>query len=80
MKRVEIIWRDISFKQVGWLHKNDVDDFCAKVKEDEVHQLGYLYKETKTMIFIVDSYFPHDTTYGSVHKIPKGCIISMKNI
>lgn len=82
MKRVEVIWRDITYKSAGWLHANDVDDFMNNKNENMVMQLGYIYKETDDLVVITDSYFLDDVTpiFGAIHKIPRGTIISITEL
>lgn len=80
MKPVEVIWVDITYKDAGWHHFTDVEDFIKDNKENTVVQLGFVYKETDEMLFLVDSYFQDDRTYGTVHKIPKGCIKSVRDL
>lgn len=77
MKKVEVIWRDITYKSTGWSHTNEVDDFIKDTNENTVYQLGYVYRETEDLLVLVDSFFLDDKNYGTVHKIPKGCIISV---
>lgn len=80
MKRVEVIWLDITYKSAGWLHANDVEDFIKDKNENIVHQLGYVFKETADLLILTDSYFVDERTYGAVHKIPVGCIISINEL
>ncbi len=79
MKIVEVTWIDIVYKEAGWHHVNDIDDFI-KDSKNVVCQLGYLYRETDEMIVLVDSYFKEDRNFGTIHKIPKGCIQKMEVI
>ena len=80
MKRVEITWMDITYKDSGWSHRNDVDDFIRDEKENIITQMGYVYLETDTMIVLVDSYCLDERTYGTIHKIPKGCVVSVDEL
>lgn len=77
MKIVEVVWVDITYKDAGWHHFNDVEDFIKDDKENTVVQIGYIFREDKKMLYLVDSFFKDERTYGTVHKIPKGCIRSM---
>lgn len=77
MKKVEVVWRDITYKNTGWSHTNEVDDFIKDSNENTVYQLGYVYRETEDLLVLVDSYFLDDKNFGTIHKIPKGCIISV---
>jgi len=80
MKRVEVVWRDITYKDVGWIHRNDIEDFINDGKENIITQLGYIYRETDQLLILTDSYCMDERTYGTIHKIPKGCIISVTEI
>jgi len=54
-----------------------VEQFFREKEESVVVQVGYVYKETDDLLCLVDSYFKDDKMYGTIHKIPKGCIESM---
>ena len=80
MKRVEVVWLDITYKSAGWVHFADVEDFIKDKNEQTVNQLGYVFRETDEMLILTDSYFVDERFYGTIHKIPKGCIVSIKEI
>jgi len=80
MKIVEVTWTDIVYKDSGWHHKNDVDDFILDTKKNTVKQLGYVYLHTDSLLILVDSYFLDDRDYGTIHKIPTGCIVEIKEL
>lgn len=74
MKKVEIVWRDITSLQ-GWLSQNQIDNFITG--ENIVTQIGYLYEEDEEHFYLLDSYFLDRSMFGGIHKIPKGCIIKI---
>ena len=80
MKIVEVTWVDISYKDAGWHHWAEVEQFFRDKEENTVIQIGYIYKETDELLCLVDSYFKDDKIYGTTHKIPKGCIIDIKEL
>jgi len=75
MKKVEIIWRDI-LSQNEWVSQEDLDNFITK-SHDEVHQIGYLYEEDEDQLVLITNYFSGKDLYGTVHRIPRGCIIKI---
>lgn len=78
MKRVEVKWRDIRSDD-GWHDANDMDDFVSE-NNSVVTQLGYLVEDDEEQIVLLDSYFLDKQLFGGIHKIPKGCVISMTEI
>lgn len=80
MKIVEVTWTDITYKDSGWHHLNDVDNFIRDDQENVVVQVGFVYREDEKMLYLVDSYFRDDKTFGTIHKIPKGCIQEIKEL
>jgi hypothetical protein len=79
MRRVEIIWIDIASRG-GWSTPNKVDQFADNDKNNRVTQVGFIYQEDEENVVIVDSYFHDKTLYGTVNKIPRGCIITITDI
>jgi len=75
MKKVEIIWRDI-VSQNEWISQEDLDIFITK-SHDEVTQIGYLYEEDEDQIVLVGNYFKEKDLYGTIHRIPRGCIVKI---
>lgn len=78
MKKVEVIWRDIMASQ-GWHSVNQLDNFCTE-DDNIVCQIGYLYEKDEHQVVLVNAYFTNKSQFGSVEKIPTGCIISIKEI
>ncbi len=79
MKAVLVVWRDI-VDDSGWKTQNQVDRFLNKLGHDIVNQLGFLLEEDEDRVVIVDSYFPDHSYYGLVTKIPRGCILEIKEL
>ena len=79
MKKVEIIWRDITAIS-GWNSQAKIDKFVSDDKENLVVQIGYLYEEDENQIVLVDSCFQGYGLYGTVHKIPRGCVIKVTDL
>lgn len=78
MKKVEVVWRDIMSSD-GWHTVNQLDNFCTE-DDNIVSQIGYLYERDENQIVLVNAYFSDKSKFGSVEKIPIGCIISIKDI
>jgi len=76
MKKVEIIWRDI-VSQNEWISQARLDRFITK-SHDEVMQIGYLYEEDEDQVVLITNYFKGKDLYGTVHRIPRGCIVEIK--
>lgn len=79
MKRIEVTWRDITCRS-GWHSQNVIDNYITDDQEGLVTHLGYKYEEDDNQLVIVDSYFLNKELYGTIHRIPKGCIVSVKEI
>lgn len=79
MKRVVVDWVDIS-GQFGWHSQNKLDEFITRDNEGLVHQIGYLYEEDEHQIILLDSYFDDKSQFGTIHRIPKGCVVSITEI
>jgi len=75
-KKVYIEWVDIIQMEAGWHSLEEIEEW-DKIEPDTVRQSGFLYKETKDYIIIIDSYLT-ETHMGTATKIPKGTIIKMK--
>jgi hypothetical protein len=75
MKPVLVIWKDI-VSDDGWHTADQLDDFAES--DNTVRQLGYLYEEDENQVILMDSYFEKKDLYGGVHKIPRGCIVSIE--
>jgi hypothetical protein len=74
--KVYVEWVDIIATDAGWHTKEEVD-YWLQVETDTVKQVGFLYKETKTHIVLIDSFIT-PTYLGAAIKIPKGNIIKMQ--
>lgn len=79
MKKVEVVWKDITSDD-GWRDSDELDEFVHE--DNTVRQLGYLYEDDQDddKIILLDSYFDHKKLFGGVHKIPRGCIISITEL
>lgn len=75
-KRVEVTWRDIVFDE-GWHTQKQFDKWVTETSHNTVKQLGYLMEDEEDYLIIVDSYFEDESAYGTIHKIPKGCIVQV---
>jgi hypothetical protein len=76
MKPVLIVWKDIVYK-AGWNTQKEFDEWVTKTKHHIVNQVGFIIEDDEDQLVIVDSYFEDKSAYGTIHKIPKGCIISI---
>jgi hypothetical protein len=79
MKLVLVEWIDI-ISEGGWRSASKLDNFITDEGDHLVLQVGFLYEEDENQIVLLDSYFPHRELYGGVHKIPKGCVVSITHI
>lgn len=76
MKIVLVEWRDI-VGQFGWFSQNQVDKFVTDNDEGVVQQVGFLYEEDEDQIVLLDSFFNKKDQFGTITKIPKGCVLKM---
>ena len=76
MKIVEVIWADIIMSD-GWHKQNKVDKFTTNTNAPLVRHVAYLYEEDENQVILCDSYFEERELYGTLHRIPKGCIQSL---
>lgn len=81
MKPYLIKWKDISHDE-GWHSQDEIDDFISDEQENTVVQLAFLYEESETELAFIDSWIGHgdNKQYGVIHKIPKGCIVEMREL
>ncbi len=79
MKLVIVTWRDIT-ASLDWHTLNKLDAFITDQKENLVHQVGYLYEEDDDQLVLLDSYFADKSKYGTIHKIPRGCVVDIKTL
>jgi len=75
-KKVYIEWIDIIQMEAGWHSLEEIEEW-DKVESDTVKQIGFLYKETKTYIIVIDSHLT-GSHMGTATKIPKGTIIKIE--
>jgi hypothetical protein len=78
MKPVIVVWKDIRSED-GWRSADEMDDFIAG-NNTIVNQIGFLYEQDEEQIILLDSYFLDKELFGGVHKIPRGCIISIQEL
>lgn len=76
LKPVLLVWKDIVYSE-GWNSQKKFDKFTTNTGHNVVRQLGFLVEDDEDQVVIVDSYFTDESAYGTIHKIPKGCIISI---
>lgn len=57
-----------------------LDDFITNREQRTVTQLGYLYEDGDDEIVLLDGYFLDKSQFGTIHTIPKGCILKMEFI
>ena len=76
---VIVKWVDI-VGRLGWHSQNTLDNFITDETEPVVYQTGYLYEEDEHQIVLIDSYFHGATQYGTIHRIPRGCIIEITHL
>jgi hypothetical protein len=76
--KVYVEWVDIVATDSGWHTKDEIEEWLI-TEVDTVKQMGFLYKETKSHIILIDSYLTADYL-GAAIKIPKGNIIKLKKI
>jgi len=81
MKPYLIKWIDISHDP-GWHDQDEMDEYVTNKKENTVMQIGFLYDDSENEIIFVDSWIGDGDViqYGVIHKIPRGCIIEMKEL
>lgn len=76
MKLVQVDWVDIH-ASLDWHTQNKLDAFITDDKANLVHQVGYLYEEDENQIVLLDSFFDDKSKYGTIHRIPKGCVVGV---
>ncbi len=75
MKIIKVEWWD-TFVLNAWLDKEDADAAMPV----RIASVGYLYKEDKTAIRLAGMIAPKDKDANAIQVIPKGCIISRKEL
>lgn len=79
LKPVLVTWRDITSRE-GWHDPIALEDFIGDTKEATVYQVGFLYEDDGDEVVLIDSYFAGKDLYGTITKIPKGCVIEIKEL
>jgi hypothetical protein len=77
MKIVRVTWKDITSDD-GWHGADELDVLIHE--SNTVEQVGFLYEEDEEQIILLDSYFTNRDRFGCLHRIPKGCIIEIKEM
>lgn len=70
--RVEVTWND-SWAGDRWESTTDYDKTC-----EPISTLGYYVEQDKTWLYIAQSY--SESEYGSLWRIPVGCLISIEAV
>ncbi len=78
-KRVEIVWIDVIATDTGWHTEEYIEEWISN-EPTEVIQVGLLYRDTEDFVVILDSSFTGKGFLGAATKIPKGMIVSMKEL
>ena len=78
-KPVLVKWYDISTKS-GWHEQEGIDSFVMDEDENLVYQVGFLYEQDERQICLLNSYFSGRDLLGDITKIPKGCVVEMKEL
>lgn len=77
-QKVYVEWVDIIATDGGWRTEEDLEDWIQN-EPCTVYQTGFLYKETRDYIVIIDSYLASDFK-GYAVKIPRGCILKIEKL
>lgn len=75
-KIVYVEWVDIVSTDGGW-HTTEELDVWIESEPNIVHQIGFVYADTKDYLVLVDSFFDENVN-GYAVKIPRGCIIKIE--
>lgn len=78
-KPVLVKWYDISTKS-GWHEQESIDSFVMDEDENLVYQVGFLYEQDERQICLLNSYFSGRDLLGDITKIPKGCVLEIKEL
>ena len=71
--QVYVKWVDIIATDSGWHTKEEIEEWEIS-EPDTVTQTGFIYKETKDYVILIDSYITEDYV-GAATKIPKANIV-----
>lgn len=77
MRAALVIWKDVVY-QPGWNTIEEVEQMRANDDFALVHQVGFVYHENSESLTLVDSYFVDGSKFGTIHKIPKRLVVSVK--
>jgi len=75
---VYVEWIDIISTDGGWHTDEELNEWI-ETEPDTVRQVGFIFMETDRFIVLTDSYF-NNGLKGYAVKIPKGCIIKIKEL
>lgn len=79
-KLVWVLWQDaVVDLNAPWRSYRDMKKW-ARTEQFMVDHVGYLTFEDPDFIVLAASYCPHLREYGSLMKIPRGCIIEMRKL
>ena len=75
-----IEWKDITSSD-GWHTLNALEKFITDEKNGVCKMIGFVYEEDEKQLVLVDSTITvsGQKQFGTIHIIPKGCIISRKD-
>lgn len=76
-KLTEVIWDDAASNSEAWVHKDDME------APEQVITIGYVIKEDDRAVYIASSVAndeEHEETVGNTMTIPKGMIVSRRNV
>lgn len=74
---VEVKWDDAASNSEAWVHKDDME------APEQVITIGFVIKEDERAVYIASSVAndeDHEETVGNTMTIPKGMIVSRRNI
>lgn len=76
-KLTEVIWDDAASNSEAWVHKDDME------APEQVITVGYVIKEDDRAVYIASSVSndkAHEDTVGNTMTIPKGMIVTRREI
>ncbi len=79
LKRVEVVWIDVIATDTGW-HTDEELQIWSKTEPDTVTQVGLLYVDDTNYVVLIDSEFNGTGYKGAATKIPRGMIVSVKEL